>query len=98
MKESLSIDENFDLEAHIEQSSSYTPTEVDIYEDVLPQIDRDSIEIESKELRKSDRKRHRRHRSKSQKRIIRNLTRLLTHRGRKERQRLELNKEKGKYF
>ena len=48
VEESLSVDENFDLGKYL--TLQYQPTEIDIYSDVLSQLERDSITAESKLL------------------------------------------------
>lgn len=95
VKESLALDENFDQETHERQTSSYTPTVANFYDDVIAQLDTEDLEIEAKALKKIDKRAKRRGKKKSRKTYLRNLARLLCHQREKERQRRESKPEKG---
>lgn len=98
VEESLKLDENFDLEKFVERSDSYTPTDIntlDIYTDVLDQIDDKSIIVETQQIQKVDRQIRRKRRSKSSKKVTRNLVRLLTHHQKKEDKRNQEKEQKG---
>lgn len=101
VEESLKLDENFDLETFVEQSKTYTPTDIntlDIYTEVLDQIDDKSIAIETRQIQRVDRQNRRKRRSKSCKKLTRNLVRLLTHCQKKEEKHKQEKEQKGKLF
>ena len=97
----MRVDENFDYKTFVEQSNLYQPDSIDLYSDVLSQIDSDSIkaiQLESEILAKLDKKRRNKTKLKSNSKQRRDLVRKIEHTKRKEQQRLDCLKRRGKCF
>ena len=94
VEESIKTDENFDVQSYVK---TYLDQEesLDLYSDVLSQIDSDSIEIESKLLAKAE-KLKRKRKAKANSTRQRDLARQHLFQKKKESQRLQCRKVRGK--